>query len=126
MSAASGSGAERDVPLGPEQLAAQRTVRAWLAAHSAHWDVTHTDEETAGRLRTLGEFCAFCGQEPDELVDGLFRPTAEGPRIRLKRRREVMAEIEAFEKEHGGRTSGNLVRSFLIHNGVALTATPLR
>lgn len=126
MTGAPGSGAEPDVPLGPDQLAEQRTVRAWLDAHSAHWDVTHTDEETAERLRVLGQFCAFCGRGPDEMVERLFRPTPEGPRIRLKRRRAVMAEIEAFEKEHGGRTSGNLVRSFLIHNGVALTATPLR
>jgi hypothetical protein len=126
MSPDAGSGAERDVPLGLDELAAQETVRAWLLAHSSHWEVVHTDEETSMRLRVLLEFCEFSGRGPDEMVSWLFRETPEGPRIRLKRRRIVMAEIEAFEKERGGRTSGNLVRSFLIHNGIALTATPLR
>ena len=126
MSPEAGSGAERDVPLGPDELAGHRTVRAWLDAHSSHWDVTHTDEETAARLRILGQFCGFFGRAPDEMVEWLFRDTPEGPRIRLKRRREVMAEIDAFEKEHSGSASGNVVRSFLIHNGIALTATPLR
>ena len=38
----------------------------------------------------------------------------------------VMALIDAFEAENGGRAAGNTVRSFLIHNGVALSAAPLR
>jgi hypothetical protein len=68
---------------------------------------------------------------PDELVTSLFRQTPEGPRIKLKRRREVMAQIDDFERAVGqgsaaqGRDAGNVVRSFLIHNGVALTASPV-
>jgi hypothetical protein len=125
MSTFPGSG-EPTAPLTSSDLAAQATVQAWLGAHSSHWDVTHSDEETKQRLDVLGRFCAFYGKGPDELVAWLFRETPEGPRIRLKRRREVMAGIDEFERAQGGRAAGNLVRSFLIHNGIALSARPLR
>jgi hypothetical protein len=101
------------------------TVDAWLRAYREHWRVEIDDAEIRHRLSVLNAFCAACGTEPDELVAGLFRQTPEGPRIRLKRRREMMALIDRFEQEHGGRPAGNLVRSFLIHNGVALSAPPL-
>jgi hypothetical protein len=108
------------------RLAGAATVAAWLRAYSDHWDLELGDAEIRSRLEVLERFCEFSETEPDELVAGLFRQTPEGPRIRLKRRREVMALIERFEPEHGGRPAGNVVRSFLIHNGVALSAPPLR
>ena len=76
------------------------------------------------KLVVLEEFFRFCGETPDALIGSLFRPTDDGPRINLKRRRQAMEWIDSFEREHGGRPSGNVVRSFLIHNGVALTARP--
>ncbi len=109
-----------------ERLAGQSTVIAWLKAYDAHWDVRQSDGETRAKLEILARFCLVCEREPDDLVAWLFRQTEEGPRIRLKRRRLVMALIDDFEREHGGRSAGNVVRSFLIHNGVALSATPLR
>jgi hypothetical protein len=109
-----------------EALAGQQTVGRWLRAYDAHWNVQQTDRETQAKLEVLARFCEVCGRQPDELVAWLFRQTPEGPRIRLKRRREVMALIDSFEAEHGGRPAGNTVRSFLIHNGVALSAAPLR
>jgi hypothetical protein len=81
--------------------------------------------EDGRRVDAVHEFCRFYGAEPDELVASLFRQTEAGPRIRLKKRREVMARIDEFEEEAGGRTDGNHVRSFLIHNGVAMTAKPI-
>ena len=109
-----------------EELAGQETVGLWLRAYDAHWNVQQSDGETRAKLEVLARFCRACGRQPDELVAWLFRPTPEGPRIRLKRRREVMALIEEFEAQNGGRPAGNTVRSFLIHNGVALSAPPLR
>jgi hypothetical protein len=109
-----------------ETLAEQETVGRWLSAYDAHWNVQRTEGETRARLEVLARFCDACGRQPDDLVAWLFRPTPEGPRIRLKRRREVMALIDRFEAENGGRAAGNTVRSFLIHNGVALSAAPLR
>ena len=110
----------------PESLGGMATVAAWLRAHSDHWDIEVDEAEVRSRLEVLARFCASCQKEPDELVAWLFRQTPEGPRIRLKRRREVMALIDDFEQGHGGRSAGNVVRSFLIHNGVALSAPPLR
>jgi hypothetical protein len=112
--------------LAAEAMAGQASVAAWLRAFRAHWNVSQDDAETRAKLETLARFCVFSDRQPDELVSSLFRQTPEGPRIRLKRRREVMAMIQEFEREHGGRTAGNTVRSFLIHNGVALSAPPLR
>ena len=110
----------------PDSLAGQETVGTWLRAYDAQWNVRQSDGETRAKLEVLARFCATCGRQPDELVAWLFRPTPEGPRIRLKRRREVMTLIDQFEADNGGRAAGNTVRSFLIHNGVALSASPLR
>jgi hypothetical protein len=118
--------------LGPGDLAGLACVQRWLQAHGAFWGETSAASEVQRKLEVLAGFCGFCDQAPDELVDSLFRQTPEGPRIKLKRRRAVMAQIDEFEREFGkgnvtvGREAGNVVRSFLIHNGVALTATPLR
>ena len=110
----------------PSGLGGSGSVASWLRAYNDQWEVEIDDAEVRKRLDVLGRFCASCQKEPDELVAWLFRPTPEGPRIRLKRRREVMALIDQFEQDHGGRPAGNVVRSFLIHNGVALSAPPLR
>jgi predicted Fe-S protein YdhL (DUF1289 family) len=120
------SASEAEPPLPIQRLAEQATVRTWLDAHGRHWGTHLSEAEVEERLEVLARFCASCGRQPDELVAWLFRPTPEGPRIRLKRRRLVMAMIDEFEQRSGGRAAGNTVRSFLIHNGVALSATPLR
>ena len=86
--------------------------------------LTGPEEARQDKLVVLEAFCRFCGETPDALIGSLFRPTDDGPRINLKRRRQIIEWVEAFEEDHGGRTAGNIVRSFLIHNGVALTARP--
>ena len=117
---------------GPGDLAELASVQRWLRAYGVHWGETSTPSEVQHRLQVLAHFCGFCDSTPDDLVNSLFREAPEGRRIKLKRRRAVMAQIDEFEREVGkgdakvGREAGNVVRSFLIHNGVALTATPLR
>jgi hypothetical protein len=108
-------------------VADQQAVRSWLAAYAGHWDVDFTEAEIRGRVDGVARFCAFAGEEPDALVASLFRDTPEGPRIRAKRRKAVIALIEEFERSQGGdareaRRQANIVRSFLIHNGVAFSA----
>jgi hypothetical protein len=116
----------------PDDLAELACVQRWLRAHGSFWGETSTASEVQRKLQVLADFCGSCDSSPDNLVDSLFRQTPEGRRIKLKRRRAVMAQIDEFEREFGkgnttaGREAGNIVRSFLIHNGVALTATPLR
>ena len=116
----------RDSADAVENYASQTTVVAWFLAYETHWEVSQNDGEIRAKLQVVSHFCQICENDPDELVASLFRATPEGPRIRLKRRREVMALIDEFERDNGGRAAGNIVRSFLIHNGVALSATPLR
>lgn len=114
-----------------EQIARAEAVQKWMSGYSSFWSHQTPDAESQRKLEVLGEYCSFSGVTPDELVQSLFRPTPEGPRIKLKRRREVMAQIIEFERavsQSGtarGRDAGNVVRSFLIHNGVALTASPV-
>src|SRR5207253_784471 len=91
---------------GPRRWRPAATVAAWLRAYSDHWDTEVDEAEVRSRLEVLARFCASCQKEPDELVAWLFRQTPEGPRIRLKRRREVMALIDDFEQGHGGRSAG--------------------
>ena len=98
--------------------AAGGTIQRWFD------QLTEPDEARQEKLVVLEEFCRFCSETPDALIGSLFRPTDDGPRINLKRRRQIIEWIEAYEQDHGGRTIGNVVRSFLIHNGVALTARP--
>ncbi len=112
------------------EVSEQESVRRWLSAHASHWDDDPSDAEVRRKLDVLARFCAFAEEEPDSLVASLFRRTPEGPRIRAKRRREVMALIDRFEREVGGdarqaRVAGNVVRSFLVHNGVALSAAAM-
>jgi hypothetical protein len=98
--------------------AAGGTIQRWLDQQP------ESIEARNEKLVLLEEFCNFCNEGPDALIASLFRPTDDGPRINLKRRRQVVEWIESFERENGGRASGNIVRSFLIHNGVAMTANP--
>jgi hypothetical protein len=115
--------------------AAGGTIQRWLD------QLTGPEDARQANVRVLEEFCRFCGETPDALIAGLFRPTGQptpdrhapepiagagsyGPRIVLKRRRQVIEWIDSFEADHGGRAAGNIIRSFLIHNGVALTARP--
>jgi hypothetical protein len=115
--------------------AAGGTIQRWFE------QLTGSEDDCQEKLTVLEEFCRFCGETPDALIASLFRPTGQptpdresiepiagagryGPRIVLKRRRQVIEWIDDFEADHGGRAAGNVVRSFLIHNGVALTARP--
>ena len=98
--------------------AAGGTIQRWLD------QLTDAEDVRQEKLGVLEEFCRFCGETPDAIIASLFRPTDDGPRINLKRRRHIIEWIDSFERDHGGRPTGNLIRSFLIHNGVALTARP--
>jgi hypothetical protein len=117
-------GENEALALSRDQMAEFRTVQRWLGVLGEK-----SPEDVERRLDVLCEFCRFYGKDADALVEYLFRQTPEGPRIRLKRRRAVMARIEEFEAHVGGgrpdRNAGNFVRSFLINNGIAMTARPL-
>jgi hypothetical protein len=115
-----------------DDLSQYATVRQWLEAYASHWNRTAAEAEQRQRLDVLRRYCEIAQRDPDALVNNLLRDTPTGKKIWLKRRRAEMARIDEFETSLGGeepraaREAGNTIRSFFIHNGVALTATPLQ
>ena len=108
------------------------TVRQWLSAFGSHWNRSVAAADQRRKLEILHRYCVFVERDPDALVANLLRETPTGQKIWLKRRRTEMVRIDEFEAvvargdPRSGREAGNAVRSFFIHNGVALTATPFR
>jgi hypothetical protein len=117
----------------PADLLECSTVKHFLEAQARHWNRSAQEADTRRKLDTLRAFCETTQIDPDALVKSLFRPTPEGPRIKLKRRRVVMEQIAEFEAKaretqdaRRARDTGNVIRSFLIHNGVAMSAPVVR
>ena len=79
-------------------------------------------------LATLERACAFMDSDPDAMVGECLRPAkvGEGLVLRVRARRKYIDLIAAFEQQEGSRDAGNAVRSFFIHNGVAMTPSALR
>jgi hypothetical protein len=105
----------------PEEVAAAPSVVRWFDSARLHSD---TEEEKQLRYRLLADFCEHMGQPPDELVAGLIRTTKAGDKAISAKRREAMdASIDEFVEKSGfaGRdaiVNGNILRSFLVHNGI--------
>ena len=104
------------------EIASSETVRRWFdsAGHEEE-----PPEEQHRRLVLLAEFSAFAGRSPDELVAGCFlRKKATGDKfVSVKARQAMNESIAEFVAKKGfeGReavVAGNVLRSFLIHNGV--------
>lgn len=104
-----------------ELLAGSPAVRRWF--ESAGYDADPPGDQEA-RLALLDGFCRHQGKSPDELVAGCLRTTKLGETaISAKGRNAVQAVIEEFVASTGrsGReavVAGNVLRGFLIHNGV--------
>ena len=106
-------------------LAEYDSVKVWLGGYAKQWG-THPEEDTA-RLQVLEAFCTFIGKAPDEIISECLRQVEEGQKIRTRARRSYIEKIQEFEARTGGsRTQGNIVRSFFIYNGVAMSAEILR
>ncbi len=103
------------------EVANEPMVRRWF--ESARLD-DDPEAEKERRLRLLAEFCDPTGQAPGELVTGLLRTTKAGDTAISAKRRETMnAAIDEFVEKAGltGKdavVSGNIIRSFLVHNGI--------
>ena len=106
-------------------IATQESVRRWLASRRGVWGETGEDSR---HIETLRRFCERLQKTPDEMVDECLRRSPEGGPfvLRTRARREYMHRIDEFERESGGRAAGNSVRSFFIHNGVAMNPSILK
>jgi hypothetical protein len=102
-------------------LAASPAIARWF--ESAGYDQDPAPEQQS-RLVLLADFCLHQGTSPDELVAGCLRTTKQGDTaISAKGRNAVQAAIGEFMAATGrtGReavVAGNVLRGFLIHNGV--------
>ncbi|GIX45958.1 MAG: hypothetical protein KatS3mg131_0169 [Candidatus Tectimicrobiota bacterium] len=108
-----------------EQLLCYRSVQTWLQGLQQQSGVP--PQACEERLRLLAAFCAYVGQSPDALVAACLRHTEAGTAIDAAGRRRLAAQIAAFAQQLPGDRrqqvfGGNVVRSFLIHNGIMLQA----
>ena len=102
-------------------LSEDAAVRRWFDSARLDGD---PPEQQAHKLALLADFCDHTGQQPGELVAGLLRTTKDGDTaISAKRRTAMNATIDEFVEKCGfaGRdavVNGNVIRSFLVHNGI--------
>jgi hypothetical protein len=108
-----------------ETIKSSESIRRWVSSRAAFWH-SHSRPrdrraEEEALIATLGEFCDLVGKGPDALIDACLEPAKEGQglMLRIRARREMIEQIEGFEAEKG-RDAANVVRSFFIHNGVAM------
>lgn len=100
------------------------TVRRWLRGAGHDKQPTEVQDKYLG---VLAQFVEHTGKNPDELVAFCFlRKRATGEQfVSVKRRVQVNEWIDAFVTDQGwtGKAAvanANIVRSFLIHNGVLI------
>ncbi|HJM76052.1 MAG TPA: hypothetical protein QGI71_09385 [Dehalococcoidia bacterium] len=100
-------------------------VRQWHESYQLFW---RSGPPPDAALRSLERFVERCEQQPDEIVDEVLRPgpAGEGLMMRTRARRKYMQLIEEFEQHEGSRETANHVRSFMIHNGIAMSPGILR
>jgi hypothetical protein len=111
-------------PLRP--LVEYASVRTWIDGLQQHWggDPVNDDPE---RLPALEAFCLYANVNPDQIIAETTMLKDGERRIRVKGRERYAALIDEWQATiEGSRIRkgkyGNVVRSFLIHNGVLLAA----
>jgi hypothetical protein len=100
------------------------TVRRWFDSAGHDQDSQDFQDRVLG---IVAEFSEHTGKSPDELVAGCFlRKKATGDKFISSKARQAMNEaISEFVAKKGweGReavVNGNVIRGFLIHNGVLI------
>jgi hypothetical protein len=111
-------------------IESQASVKQWAAAAGFDHDPAEVRER---KFRILAGFCAKVDKSPDELVAFcILRKKATGERfLSVKRREAVNGWLDEFAAEQGwtGKQAvadANVVRSFLIHNGVFIQGSVWR
>jgi hypothetical protein len=104
-----------------QEMAESAAVRTWVAGLREQWGEEPADMAT--RIERLARFCEFVEQDPDTIIAECSREVEGGKRIRIKKRRFYSEKIDEFQRSVDGDTraqtrAGNVVRSFMIHNGI--------
>ena len=79
--------------------------------------------DMTARIETLAIFCSLVERDPDAIIAECSREVEGGKRIRIKKRRFYSEKIDEFQASVDGNArvqarAGNVVRSFMIHNGI--------
>jgi hypothetical protein len=105
-------------------IESQASVKQWAAGAGFDHAPAEVRED---KLAILTGFCTKVGKQPDELVAFcILRKKATGERfLSVKRREAINGWLDEFTDEQGwtGKqavVNANVVRSFLIHNGVLI------
>jgi len=101
------------------------SVQVWLESYARFWGSALEEEES---FETLARFCDLVNKDPDGIIGDCLRPQEEGDRLLLstRARRRYIEQIQEFERQEGSRHKANIIRSFFIHNGVAMNPSILR
>ncbi len=99
-------------------IEAYRSVVTWKTSYRRYWG----EALRSSMLEALSRFCEGLGADPDQIIDECLPPagSGEGVLLRTKARRKYIEVVDRFEERTERRTA-NAVRSFLIHNGVAMS-----
>jgi hypothetical protein len=102
-------------------------TRRWLASRVVLWGEDTEKGKSDPLLATLADFCERAGKSPDEIIDECLRRATEGGPfvLRTRARRRYIDLIAEYEADTGSREQANVVRSFFIHNGVAMNPSVL-
>ncbi len=121
--------AETNTPETPIELRPMleyASVQTWMDGLRQHWggDPVNDDPD---RLPALEAFCRHANRDPDRIIKETTMIKDGEKRIRVKGRERYSALIDEWQATvEGSRIRrgklGNVVRSFLIHNGVLLAA----
>ncbi len=101
------------------------SVQVWRSSHREFWRGAELEEV---ELSALERFVSFCEADPDEIIGEVLQSQAGSDKVMLKTRarRKYIQLIDDFEAAEKSRRVSNGVRSFMIHNGVAMNPSILR
>jgi hypothetical protein len=101
-----------------------RSIQQWRQSFARFW---RGGEPEQAAFEALARFVAVNEVTPDEIIDQVLRSKESGDlMLRTRARRKWMGLIQEFEDAEQSRDAANGVRSFMIHNGVAMNPPILR
>jgi hypothetical protein len=122
----SSSASRAGPPVELRPLLEYASVQTWIDGLRQHWggDPVADDPE---RLPALEAFCRYANVDPDQIIKQTTMIKDGEKRIRIQGRTKYAELIDEWQATvEGSRIRkgkyGNIVRSFLIHNGVLLAA----
>ncbi|MBA4181682.1 MAG: hypothetical protein C0506_13920 [Anaerolinea sp.] len=110
--------------IGIEEVRNSESTRRWFSSLLDLWGPSAV---RPGLVETLARFCTVVEKTPDEIIDECLRATTGGDTfvLRTRARKQFMDQIDQFENQTASRDEANVVRSFFIHNGIAMNPSIL-